>query len=256
MAVSFPAPGASVGPVLYGVGVGPGDPELLTLRAVRLLQEASCIFVPVVDPAVEGRAEFILRRANLLEGKKLVRLVFAMAENVEQREDCHRTAAVSVSEVLLAETKCCAVFATLGDPNVYSTFTALSAAVQEIRPDIEIATVPGIMAAQELAARTGRPLAVGSETLTILPGVDLSDEDGADRFSHLLECSDTIVCYKAGARFPAFRKVLLDADRLSHAVIGIRMGWRDKGAGTFAVGEEIPNASLDYFSTLLVRRPE
>src|SRR5205085_4159632 len=132
---------------LIGVGVGPGDPELVTLQAARVLATADRVFVPVLDPAETGRAEQTV--AAHTPPDRVERVVFAL-----DRAERERYWAVAAARVAawLRETGGTAAFATIGDPNVYSTFGYLARAVRDSLPDLAVETVPGITAMQALAA--------------------------------------------------------------------------------------------------------
>ncbi|MBW0010112.1 MAG: precorrin-2 C(20)-methyltransferase, partial [Pseudonocardiales bacterium] len=138
---------------LVGIGVGPGDPDLLTVAAVRELGRAGRVFVPVMAPDESGRAEAVVR-AHLTHDR-LERLVFALSDDVagsqRRRHACWDAAAARVV-AHLREHGGSAAFATLGDPSVYSTFGYLSTTVRELLPDVRIRTVPGITAMQAAAS--------------------------------------------------------------------------------------------------------
>src|SRR5216683_2584420 len=153
---------------LIGVGVGPGDPELVTVKAVRVLREADLVLVPVADTGERGRAEATVLAH--VRHDRLRRVTFALDAGAEQasREAAWDSAADTVAAAFGSGAGVVA-FATIGDPNIYSTFTYLAATVRERVPGLDVATIPGITAMQDLAARSGTVLCEGNETLALLP---------------------------------------------------------------------------------------
>lgn len=234
-------------PALIGVGVGPGDPEMVTVKALRVLREADVLLVPVMAADEPGRAESIVR--PYVPAERIRRVVFALNERgglTQRRTAAWEGAASTVAEALDGGAGTVA-FATIGDPNLYSTFTYLARTVQERRPEVSIDTVPGITAMQDLAMRSGTVLAEGSESLTLLPLAD-----GTDRLAGALETSDTVVAYKCGSRMPAVLRALAESERLDGAVYGAALG--------LAAEDIHPAAELDpehpaaYLSTVIAPR--
>lgn len=148
--------------VLHGVGVGPGDPELVTLRAVRLIAEAAVVFCPAGRP---GRARTIA--AAHLGGKRVVEL------DLEMRGDRER-ALTAAAETVVAELARAGggpgVYLTEGDPSLYSTFGLLAATLARVAPSIDVRVVPGVSAVTAAAAAAGMALGAGDETLAVVPG--------------------------------------------------------------------------------------
>jgi precorrin-2/cobalt-factor-2 C20-methyltransferase len=200
---------------LVGVGVGPGDPELLTVKGLRVLGEADEVFVPVADTGEVGRAEATVR--EYLDEGRIKRLLFALSDDVEARERNWTNAAQGVSEQLRSGKTC--AFATIGDPNVYSTFTYLARTVRKIEPDVEVETVPGITAFQDLASRSGTVLLEGDERLALLPFTA-----GEESLGEALAGFETVVCYKGGSRLGEVLRVAEEGGRLEGAVYGARLG--------------------------------
>lgn len=228
---------------LIGVGVGPGDPELVTVKGVRVLREADLVVVPVMDPVEQGRAEATVRAH--VDHDRIVRLVFALDDRggaTSERLSAWEAAADAVAEQLRSQGGTVA-FATIGDPNIYSTFTYLADAVRERVPEVEIETVPGITAMQDLAARSGTVLCEGTESLALLPLTA-----GVEVFEQALTHFDTVVAYKGGRHMPAVLEVLERHGRLDGAVYGAALGLPDQQVGKAV---EAP-ANAPYLSTVVV----
>jgi precorrin-2/cobalt-factor-2 C20-methyltransferase len=228
---------------LVGVGMGPGDPELVTVKGVRVLEAADLVVVPVMDPLEQGRAEATVR-AHVTHDR-LLRLVFALDDRggpTAQRFAAWEAAADAVADHLSSHGGTVA-FATIGDPNVYSTFAYLADAVRERVPGVVVETVPGITAMQDLASRSGTVLCEGTESLALLPLTA-----GVPAFEEALAHFDTVVAYKGGRRMPAVLEVLRAQGRLDDAVFGAALGLPDEQVGpAAAVQGEAP-----YLSTVLV----
>lgn len=264
---------------LIGVGVGPGDPELITVKALRVLREADVVLVPVMagpassaggataggataggrgpdaarpGSAETGRAEAVVR-AHLGAGR-IRRVPFALNDRggvTRARRAAWEAAAREVAASFEAGARTVA-FATIGDPSIYSTFSYLAQEVRKLCPQVTVSSVPGITAMQDLAARSGTVLAEGSESLVLIP---LTAPDGAARVRAALASGDSIVAYKAGAgaRSSGIADVLAaveEAGRLGGAVYGARLGL--PGEDIRPAGEVAAAAAVPYLSTLIV----
>jgi precorrin-4/cobalt-precorrin-4 C11-methyltransferase len=213
---------------LIGVGVGPGDPELVTVKAVRVLREADLILVPVLaaaGPGIRepGRAEMIVRAH--VDANVIKRLEFALNDTggiTPRRAAAWQQAPATVAEEFAGGAATIA-FGTLGDPNLYSTFSYLAQTVRDLVPDVQVETVPGITAMQDLASRAGISLAEGAEPVTLVPL-----NAGTAALDRALTHGGTVIGYKVGAAASPAPAVLRDrlqaAGRLDGAVIGARLG--------------------------------
>ncbi|HEV3170035.1 MAG TPA: precorrin-2 C(20)-methyltransferase [Actinocrinis sp.] len=234
---------------LVGVGVGPGDPELLTLKAARMLREADAVFAPSTAADKPSRAEEIVRAATGVDAR---RLVFALDDSGGVTP--HRTAAWDEAGRAVLDAFSTGAdriaFATLGDPNVYSTFTYLAETVIALGGEehVRVETVPGITAMQDLAARSGTVLTQGREPLALIPAT--ADEAVlTDAFTG----TGTVVVYKGGRRLGDVLEAAAAAGRAAHTVIGTDLGLPTEQIIRPAEPGVIPSAP--YFTTLIAPPP-
>jgi precorrin-2/cobalt-factor-2 C20-methyltransferase len=226
---------------LIGVGVGPGDPELVTLKAARVLAGADRVFVPVLDAADAGRAEATV--AGHAPAERVERLVFALDRG--QRDRYWAAAGERVADWLRA-TGGTAAFATIGDPNLYSTFGYLARSVRDLLADVVVETVPGITAMQALASASGTVLAEGHEPLVLLPL-----PDGGTRVADLLVDSGlageaTVVVYKGGRHLSQLAATVAASGR--DAIVGSHVGLPGERIAPLSTME----GPVPYLSTVLI----
>jgi precorrin-2/cobalt-factor-2 C20-methyltransferase len=234
------------GPVVYGVGVGPGDAGLLTVRALEVLRSVDRVFAPCTSPESVGRAEAIVREAA--PDVRVERLVFVMQPDGDARDDAIEQAGARVAACAAGGER--VAFVTLGDPNVYSTFSAVAAVVARRAPDIPVVTVPGIMAFQELAARAGTVLVDGDESLLLLPA-----RTGTDAVASAAVAPDrAVVIYKGGRHLPELADRLAAAGRLDGAVLGELLGMPGQRVADV---RSVADRPASYLATVVVppRRP-
>jgi precorrin-2/cobalt-factor-2 C20-methyltransferase len=210
-----PAPGT-----LYGLGVGPGDPELVSVKAVRILKEVDVIFTASSSKNDYSLAVKIIR-PYLPEEADIRLLPFPMSMDQEIVRRSWNEHAETVLQVL--EQGRSAAFLTLGDPLTYSTFGYLLRILEERAPHIRIETVPGITSYQAAAAATNTPLVEGEENLVLLSGVQ-----GGQRYRSLAAMSDNVVFLKAYKNASDITRALSETGRLDCSFGVMRCGFPEQ----------------------------
>ena len=179
---------------LYGIGVGPGDPDLLTLKAVKALNNVSHIFAAASSKNDYSLAQAIVQD-HIPPGVSVDQLAFPMTFNSQSLESAWSANCEKVVEIL-QEGKNVA-FLTLGDPLTFSTFIYLMRKVRKRLPDVAVTTIPGITSYQAAAACANQPLAEGEETITVL-----SAAKGGARLKDVIAVSDNVILMKTYKQFP------------------------------------------------------
>jgi len=151
--------------ILYGVGVGPGDPELMTLKSVRLIRENRYIAVPGQDPVKSVAYQIAVQTVPELKDKILIAVYMPMTHDPEELKRNHEKGAAVLEKVLRQGNNI--VYLTLGDPTIYSTFSYLQEIVE--KDGFQTVPVSGITSFCAAAARTGTVLTEGNETLHVIP---------------------------------------------------------------------------------------
>ncbi|MDP2932396.1 MAG: precorrin-2 C(20)-methyltransferase [Chloroflexota bacterium] len=227
----------------YGIGVGPGDPELLTLRAHRILTEVPVIFVPQKDEQSGSFARSII--ANLVDGSKVTGLVFPMLRD-ERRLSCYWQKAADVIWQHLEKGQDCALV-NVGDPLLYGTFVHVLEALRKNHPQVEVEVVPGVSSITAAAASAVAPLAVNDEKIAIISG-----NEEAETIRDTLNKFDTVVFLKVHRVFDRLLGILEEMNLLEKCVYVRRCTTRDE-----EIIRDVRNLKgkrLDYFSLLILRR--
>ena len=215
-----PAPARPAGPVLIGVGVGPGGADLLTTRAIDAIRAADVVFAASISPDAIGRAEAVARAA--LGPLRVTRLVIDVAGGPRARAAALGDAAVRLVERL--DRGEVVAFLTIGDPSLFSVFPALAGAVRTARPGTAVEAVPGVTAFQELAARSGTVVGADGGSVRIVAVGRDADAPAALVRDSLARPGETLVLYRGGRSVPAIARDLVAAGRASEAVVGELLG--------------------------------
>jgi precorrin-2/cobalt-factor-2 C20-methyltransferase len=230
---------------LVGVGVGPGEADLVTVRAVAALRRAHRVVAPTTAVDAIGRAETVVRDA--IPGIVIERIAFAMAPVRATRDRSVDRAAAIVARHLAAGEE--VAWITLGDPLTYSTFSAVAERVRTRRPETTVIQIPGIMAFQALAARTGTVIADERTRVSIRTALD-----GDDIRAELGDPTTTVVIYKGGRRLPELAGAAASCGRAAAAVAGELIGMPGERIGSLP--ELATGGPASYLATVIVPATE
>lgn len=238
---------------LYLVGIGPGDPELITYKAGRILNSTAVWAVPKAKH--EGSSSALQIAGGLIDAseKTILELRFPMkkvflGQTVDQQ--LLKAWRASADEVIrFLDQGEDVVFPTLGDPTLYSTAFYLLPMIQEQRPEIEVTVVPGITAMAACAAGSSTPLALGNDVLTVVPAA--FDDD---RLREILTTLDAIVLMKVHKKMDTLVTLLDELGLTDSAVLFERFGLPGENVYTdirTALGKQ-----LHYFCTMVIRKKQ
>jgi len=226
---------------LYGIGVGPGDPELVTIKAAYLLQNIKIIFAPFSSKNTYSLALDIIS-PYIKRDTQVIKLSFPMTKDENVLEDAwNRNAEIIVSYLNKGED--CA-FVTLGDPMTYSTFGYIKKVIEEEYPDIAIKIIPGITSYHAAAARAGKILAESEESFVVISGAM-----GAEKLRKAIHCADHIVVLKVYKNFSEIKDALEEMNLIDKAVLVSRCGLEGE-----EVVEDIRSKDItpSYLSLLII----
>ena len=229
---------------MYGIGVGPGDPELLTLKAHRLLNEADVIFCPEKAKGA-GSFAFDIIKEHLKHSKaEIVNLVYPMHYHGEELRKMWERNARCIAEHLQGERT--GVFITLGDPAVYSTFMYTLPYIQKTGVAVEV--VPGVTSFCAVADTMMMPLVAWDEDLVIAPVRKNSSED----LGEILRSHDNIVLMKPSSNKKALLQAIRENHLEEHFVLVTKSGTVEERLVTDIT--ELEQYDIPYLSTVIIKR--
>ncbi|NBI27927.1 precorrin-2 C(20)-methyltransferase [Chengkuizengella marina] len=230
---------------LYGIGMGPGDPELITVKAFRILKESPVIAYPKKRSGSKSYALAITEQyINPLE-KEMLGLIFPMTKDKATLEKQWNKTVKTVSEQLNQGKD--VAFVTEGDPMLYSTFIHMQRLVEKLHPDIQIKVVPGISSVNGTAARMGLPLADGDEQVAIVPATNDIDNMRKALIEH-----DCVVFIKVAKVLDMMIGILRELELLDKAAVVTKVTSEEERVWTNV--EELEGAELEYLTLMVVRK--
>lgn len=228
--------------ILYGVGVGPGDPELMTLKAIKTIETADVIIAPKTEKK-EDSVALTIAKPYLKNDVQVLKLVFPMVFDQEELTG----AWVSNKETILAllATGKKVAFLTLGDPMFYSTFIYIYKLLEGSGYPIE--SIPGVTAFCAIGSKLGYPLAEGNDVLSIIPATAPEE-----RISQALANADNVVLMKVYKNLDDIVSSLEKHDLLENAMMISRCGMADE---TITRNLAAPaSKQQNYLSTIVSHR--
>ncbi|MCL2172684.1 MAG: precorrin-2 C(20)-methyltransferase [Nitrososphaerota archaeon] len=235
-----------------GIGVGPGDPELITIKAVKALQTADIICIPKANIDKPSLAVTMIQ--SILEERRVKpemwELIFPMTkDDISNQELWDKNANLIAQKVSMDKT---VVFITLGDPMFYSTFIYLYQSLQENHPNVILEITPGVSAFNACATSARIPLAEKEELITVIPSE--LDEKLVEQAA---KCSENLVFIKCAYRLKELAPVLKRAGFKDNSIIAIvrRCSMPNE---TVTVGKLCDvlnwNVNEDYFTIAIVKK--
>jgi precorrin-2/cobalt-factor-2 C20-methyltransferase len=230
---------------LYGIGVGPGDPELITVKAFRMLKECPVIAYPRKRMGAKSYAlEIVELYVNTAE-KEMLGLIFPMTRDQAALDrEWNKTAELCWQHLQAGRD---IAFVTEGDPNLYSTFIHMARLMQELHPEVPISSVPGISSVLGAAARLNLPLADGDDQVAIIPAT----EDRAE-MKRVIEEHDAIVFIKVAKVLDMMIDILEELGLVQKASVVTKVTspqelvWRNV--------RELKGQELEYLTLMVVRK--
>jgi len=239
----------SPAPSLAIIGIGPGDPELITVKGLQALQQADVVFAPVAAQGKPSIAQSIIQRW-LQPSQAIIPILSPMTRDAAALDAARQTAAETIARTLRPGRR--GVYIILGDPMLYGTFTPIAQRLRALAPDIHQSIIPGVTAISAAAAATETPLASGSERLAILPGLRESSRREVQR---LLRTFTRVAIMKAGPVFPMLADALDELDLLGKAVYVEKLGQEDETILRGKALARMPRQKRAYLSLMLVHNP-
>ncbi len=231
---------------LYGIGVGPGDPDLLTVKAIHVLQK-----VDIVYTAASTKNDYSLAvniaRAHIPAETEIRTLAFPMTKDRHATHQAWEANARTIAAVTAAGRQ--AAFLTLGDPLTFSTFGYILKYMRRLFPDLPVVTVPGITAYQASAAALNMPLVEGEQSLLVVSGAY-----GGNRLAGQIEKPDTVVFMKAYRNVNGICAALENADMLAHSAGVVRCSQPEQEIVTDV--KKLESRSPNYWTLIIARKTD
>lgn len=227
--------------IFYGIGVGPGDSELLTVKAAKILQKIDVVIAPKTEKK-EGSVALNIARPYLKDEVQICYQTFPMVKDF-QNDSSPWEANKNEIVGFLNEGKNVA-FLTLGDPMFYSTYIYVLRLLQ--KDGIPVETIPGIPAYVAIASKYNRPIVEGDDILSVIPATAYKED-----IKNALKASNCAVLMKVYRNFDEVRELLKESDMEENALMVSRLGLENEREIDI---KSVNDVKLNYLSTIITRR--
>lgn len=226
----------------YGIGVGPGDPELITLKAAKILGSADVICAP---KSCEDKKSIALSiaKTHVNKNAKIIQPIFPMSRNIKKLEKSWDEATEAIFSELKKERD--VAYITIGDPLFYSTYSYILKKIRERYSEVEVETIPGVTSLSACFAQLNLPLAERDEKIAVLPAAY-----GLKELEKLVNF-DAIVLMKVSRSFEKIVETLKKVGLKENATFMSRCGSDDF---FFSDLDSMLGKEIDYLSMIAIKR--
>jgi precorrin-2/cobalt-factor-2 C20-methyltransferase len=230
--------------ILYGVSVGTGDPELITVKGLRILQSSDIVAFPAGVNNRLGIAQNIIQ-SWLQPHQQILPLKFPYVQDEIKLKTAWSKAAQQVGQELTLGKNI--AFACLGDVNFYGTFTYLAQTLSRSHPQVTIETVPGVCSPMAIASVLGIPLTVNQQQMAVLPALY-----SVQQLETALDWAEVVVLLKVSSVYPQVWQILKRRNLLASSAIVEKATFPEQKI--YCDLRSYPQLDLSYFSVLLINR--
>jgi len=221
---------------LYGIGIGPGDPDLITLKAVQALNKADLIYVPKSKEQASTALNIVQK--HLSDKATIVHLEFPMSRDASVRQASRKQNAEIIKDEL--DKGKTVAFLTLGDPMLYSTYSYVLGYLVD---SYHVETIPGIYSFSAMSSMLNRPLCVGDQSVGVISAM-------GDNEMAILDAADTVICMKVSAYYEKLYNFLKQNDGYIFTIVSnVGKPGQQVGHSLEVLTEKVP-----YFSTVILHK--
>ncbi len=228
----------------YGLGVGPGDPELITLKTYKILEKVDVLCYPISNADGKSLAMQVVSRL-ITKKYKCLELSFPMTTEVAKLEESWAEAGEKIAREMLTGHQ--VAFITIGDPMLYSTYGYILRYLSVNYPEFKTETVPGVMSLSAAASALGLPLVESYESLAILPAAY-----GLESLRDVIEQFDTVILLKVSKKITELIKILESLEMKEKAAFISRCGYPDQFI-TYNL-DILKQQEPDYMSLIIIKK--